>query len=192
MTEMDIGAAEWYLDPNEVDNKVSEMTKLVDDTVAKYPNLPGLGNKLGEQLYASSASLRLTAQQETQKLVEDQVSSKLQQVAAQYGYQGKFQDVYSGMVETVAPLATALGGPNATRDLLNKNYDSYFKNHYTTIANYPNSDNIKLLQEAILNPDMQSIISPETMAGAIKTQKQMTAALNTKGTSSEYTQRIEA
>jgi hypothetical protein len=192
MTEMDIGAAEWYLDPNEVEAKVSEMAKLVDDTVAKYPNLPGLENKLGEELYASSAALRLTAQQETQKLVEDQVSSKLQQVAAQYGYQGKFQDVYSGMVETVAPLATALGGPNAARDLLTKNYDAYFKNHYGTIANFPNTDNIKLLQEAILNPDMQSIISPETMAGAIKTQKQMTAALSTKGTLSEHQQRLEA
>tara|TARA_R110002051_G_C8733429_1_gene498173 strand:+ start:297 stop:2561 length:2265 start_codon:yes stop_codon:yes gene_type:complete len=195
MTEMDIGAAEWYLDPNEVDNKVSEMTKLVDDTVAKYPNLPGLENKLGEELYASSAALRLTAQQETQKLVEDQVTSKLQQVAAQYGYQGKdgkFQDVYTDMVDVIAPFATALGGPNAARDLLTKNYDAYFKNHYGTIANFPNADNIKLLQEAILNPDMQSIISPETMGGAIKTQKQMTAALNTKGTSSEYAQRIEA
>ena len=195
MTEMDIGAAEWYLDPNEVEAKVSEMAKLVDDTVAQYPNLPGLGNKLGEQLYESSAALRLTAQQETQKLVEDQVSSKLQQVAAQYGYQGKdgkFQDVYTDMVEVVAPLATALGGPNAARDILTKNYDAYFKNHYGTIANFPNRDNIKLLQEAILNPDMQSIISPETMAGAIKTQKQMTAALNTTGTSSEYAQRIEA
>ena len=192
MSEIDIGAAEWYLDPNEVEQKVGDMKQLVDGTVEQYPHLPGLRNKLDEQLYKSSSALRLTAQQETQKLVEDQVSSKLQQVAGQYGYQGKFQDVYMGMVEVVAPFATALGGPDKARDLLTKNYDAYFKLHYGTIANYPNRDNIKLLQEAILNPDMQSIISPETMAGAIKTQKQMTAALNTTGTPSEYAQRIEA
>ena len=189
MTEMDIGAAEWYLDPNEVEQKVVDMKQLVDETVEQYPHLPGLRNKLDEQLYKSSSALRLTAQQETQKLVEDQVSSKLQQVAGQYGYQGKFQDVYMGMVEVVAPFATALGGPDKARDLLTKNYDAYFKNHYGTISNFPNPDNIKLLQEVILNPDMQSIISPETMAGAIKTQKQMTAALNAKGTPSDLENR---
>ena len=192
MSEIDIGAAEWYLDPNEVEQKVVDMKQLVDETVEQYPHLPGLRNKLDEQLYKSSSALRLTAQQETQKLVEDQVSGKLQQVAGQYGYQGKFQDVYMGMVEVVAPFATALGGPDKARDLLTKNYDAYFKNHYGTISNFPNPGNIKLLQEVILNPDMQSIISPETMAGAIKTQKQMTAALNTHGTPSEYAQRIEA
>ncbi len=46
MTEIDkerqINTAEWYLDPNEVESKVSEMSALVDETVAKYPNLPGL------------------------------------------------------------------------------------------------------------------------------------------------------
>jgi len=196
MTEIDkerqINTAEWYLDPNEVEAKVSEMSALVDETVAKYPNLPGLKNRLDEQLYESSAALRLTAQEETQKLVEDQVTGKLQQIAGHAGWQGKFQEVYLGMANTIAPFATALGGPNATRDLLTKNFDSYFKTHYKTISNFPNPTNVELLQSAILNADMQSIISPETMAGAITTHKQMIEALRTKGDPSEYAKRQKA
>ena len=179
MSEIDIGAAEWYLDPREVDKKVEDMTNLVNETVEQYPHLPGLGNKLNEKLYESTTALRLTAQEETQKLVEDRVSGKLQEVAMQYGLQGRFQDVYMGMVDVIAPFATALGGPNATRDLLTKNFDAYFKNHYGASSQFPNQGKIDILNEAITNKDMQSIISPETMGGAIKVHKQMIEALKT-------------
>ena len=183
MSEIDIGAAEWYLDPREVDKKVEDMTNLVNETVEQYPHLPGLGNKLNEKLYESTTALRLTAQEETQKLVEARVSGKLQEVSMQYGLQGRFQDVYMGMVDVIAPFATALGGPAATRDLLHANFGQYFANHYNASSQFPSQAKIDLLNQAITNKDMQSIISPETMGGAIKVHKQMIEALKTTNAS---------
>ena len=183
MNEIDIGAAEWYLDPREVDKKVEDMTNLVNETVEQYPHLPGLGNKLNEKLYESTTALRLTAQEETQKLVEARVSGKLQEVAMQYGLQGRFQDVYMGMVDVIAPFSTALGGPAATRKVLHANYGQYFANHYNASSQFPNQAKIDLLNQAITNKDMQSIIPPETMGGAIRVHKQMIEALKNTNTS---------
>ena len=162
-----VGDVSWYMDPDHISKKEQEMSQFVDQMSEKYQHIPGIKEKLNQKFYKNLTALKLTQKEEMQNMVKDKIAGQLSVVAGKYG-PGQFLDTYRDMVDVIAPNATALGGGDATRDFMQQHYNLYFRNQANAYSLYPNQRKLNMLNEALTNQDMRTILTPETI-GAVTT-----------------------